>query len=302
MPIPAARLKTIIITAGDSKVMPTLQGLIRSLEAFPERQDVEIGCLDVGQAAEDRAWLAAHSVVVAEPTTHLGVPIERLKPYERAFVARPFLRDYFPGRDIYVWIDSDVWLQGWWVIDAYCQGALQTGMAIAHERERAYVFQGWLLAWFAKHMVLGYGSLDGAWLLSRPHLNAGLFAMRSDSPHWALWVHHYKAAWDRTGTFNPHDQFSINRLVHGGLMSRPKVKTTILAPRYNWICDRGPPMWNDAEGALCEPYPPYRSIGAVHLAGPGKTTAYEIRRTGGGSFNALLLQGVKPPSLHCSPA
>ncbi len=132
-----ARPRIIIVTAGDSKVMPVLKGLIRSLETFPQRQDVEIGCLDVGQTDADRAWLSAHGVVLAEPATHLGVPMERLKPYERAFVARPFLRDYFPGRDIYVWIDSDVWLQGWWVIDAYCQGAMETGMAIAHERERA---------------------------------------------------------------------------------------------------------------------------------------------------------------------
>ncbi len=287
--------KTIIVTAGDSRVMPVLQGLIRSLEAFPERHFVEIGCLDVGQTDADRVWLGQRGVVLAEPTTHLGVPNERLKPYERAFVARPFLRDYFPGRDIYVWIDSDVWLQGWWVIEAYCRGALETGMAITHERERAYKFQGWLLAWFAKHMLLGYGPLDAAWLLSRPHLNSGLFAMRADSPHWALWVQHYQAAWDRTACFNPHDQFSINRLVYGGALRRAQAKTTILPPRYNWICDRGPPMWNDSTGALCEPYPPYRTIGAVHLAGPGKTTQYDIRRTNGGSFRALLLQGVQPP-------
>lgn len=292
----AATGRTIIITAGDSKVMPMLQGLIRSLEAFPERRDVELGCLDVGQTAADRDWLAARGVILAEPTTHLGVPNERLRPYERAFVARPFLRDYFPGRDIYIWIDSDVWLQGWWVIDGFRRGAAATGMAIAHERERAYRFQPDLFAWFSKHMLLGYGPFDAAWLMSRPHLNAGLFAMTADSPHWALWVHHYQAAWQRTGTFNPHDQFSINRLVHGGAFARPAAPTTLLPPRYNWICDRGQPMWNDAEGVFCEPYPPYRPIGALHLAGPGKRTRYTIRRTGGGRFEALLTQGVRPPA------
>ena len=288
-------LRTIVITAGDSKVMPTLKGLIQSIQSFPEHTTVSLGCLDVGQNEADRAWLTEHDVLLAEPTTHLGVPNERLKPYERAFVARPFLRDYFPGYDIYIWIDSDVWLQGWWVIEAYRDGAQRTGFAIAHERERAYVFQGWLLAWFAKHMLLGYGPLDAMWLLSRPHLNAGFFAMRADSPHWALWVRHYQAAWDRTGTFNPHDQFSINRLVHGGAFRRPEAATTILEPRYNWICDRGPPMWNDDARALCEPYAPFRPIGAVHLAGPGKNKDYAIKRTGGGSFTARLLYGVHPP-------
>jgi hypothetical protein len=288
--------KVIIITAGDTRVMPILQGLIRSLESFPERKDVELGCLDVGQTDADRAWLAEHDVIVVEPTTHLGVPNERLKPYECAFVARPFLRKYFPGRDMYIWMDSDVWIQGWWVIEDYLQAAYEVGFAIAHERERAYEFDGRLYAWFAKHMFLGYGVVDGAWLLSRPHLNAGFFALRSDSPHWDFWVRHYEAAWKRTGTFNPHDQFSINRMVHGGALSRPEVRTSILPPRYNWICQRGLPMWNDDERALCEPYHPYRTIGAIHLAGPGKTKEYKIRRTGGGYFSAVLLQGMQPPS------
>ena len=274
--------------------MPSLRGLISSLQSFPECAEVAIGCLDVGQSDVDRSWLTSQGVLIATPTTHLGVPMDRLKPYERAFVARPFLRDYFPGYDIYIWIDSDVWLQGWWVIDAYCEGARRTGFAIAHERERAYVFQGWLLAWFAKHMVHGYGWLNAAWLLSRPHLNAGLFALRADSPHWALWVQHYQAAWDRTGVFNPHDQFSINRLVHGGFLRRPKAETSILPPRYNWICDRGTPMWDDDAALLCEPYAPYRPIGALHLAGPGKTKAYTVKRTRGGSFEARLVYGVSP--------
>jgi hypothetical protein len=54
-------------------------------------------------------------------------------------------------------------------------------------------------------------------------------------------------------------------------------------------------MWNDAEGAFCEPYPPFRPIGALHLAGPAKRTEYVIRRTGGGDFTAALLYGTRPP-------
>lgn len=291
--------RTIVVTAGDAKVMGEMRGLIRSLEAFPERDTIEIGCLDVGQRAEDRDWLSAHGVILATPAVHL-VPPERLLPHERAFVARPFLRDYFPGRDVYIWIDSDVWLQAWWVIDAYRDGALATGMAIAHERERAYALQGWLLAWFAKHFLQGYGILDGTWLLTRPHLNSGLFAMQASAPHWDEWEHHYQAAWNRTAVFNPHDQFSINRMVHGGAFDRPKLRTTILPPRYNWICDRGHPMWNDETESFCEPYPPYRTIGALHLAGPGKRTRYSIHRTRGGTFQARLTQGVQPPATEAA--
>jgi len=76
------------------------------------------------RAGWNTEYLAALVQQTAQPFTRLPC------------VARLFLRDYFPGRDIYIWVDADIWLQGWWVIDAHRQGALETGMAIAHERER----------------------------------------------------------------------------------------------------------------------------------------------------------------------
>ena len=287
--------RTIIITAGDSKVLPALKGLIQSIQSFPEHRNVELGCLDVGQTDAGRAWLQEQGFTLCVPDSHFNAPEGQFKPYMRAFAARPFLRDYFPGRDVYLWIDSDVWLQGWWVVDDYCKGALESGFAIAHERERGYRFQGWLFGWFAKHLIKAYGVLDAAWLLSRPHLNAGIFALHKDSPQWDVWRDLYQAAFDRTGSYSPHDQFSVNHMIYGGALSSPLAKATILPPRYNWIVDRGAPMWNDANEVFCEPYPPYRTIGALHLAGPGKTTRYKIRRTGGGEFEALLAQGIRPP-------
>ncbi len=69
----------------------------------------------------------------------------------------------------------------------------------------------------------------------------------------------------------------ISRFVHGGGLSYSAVAATILPPSCNWICARGLPTWNDATGALCGPCSLYRTVGAVHLAGTGKTKAYSIR-------------------------
>ncbi len=70
----------------------------------------------------------------------------------------------------------------------------------------------------------------------------------------------------------------------------------ILPASANWICDRGVPMWNDAAEAFCEPYAPYRVVSALHLAGPAKRTTYQIRRTGGGTFETMIRFGAKPPA------
>src|ERR1700737_3121414 len=107
-----------------------------------------------------------------------------------------------------------------------------------------------------------------------------MFAIHADAPHWREWARRYEAAIARTGALVPHDQFALNQALHGALFERgPRLETRLLDPTCNWICDRGVPMWNDAEGAFCRPYAPYDSIGVLHLAGPAKRKTYAIRRT-----------------------
>jgi len=287
--------RTLIVSSSDTNYFPLLQDMLRSLA--PQLDDArtrsiapEFAFLDVGLAAEDIRWLSAYSDRIVAPRPHFGIDGSAHKPSQLAFLVRPFLPEYFPGYDVYLWIDSDVWLQSPDCVVQMVQGAARTGMAIAHERERAYRFQAWLFAWTAKHFLLGYGALRGAWLLARPHLNAGIFAIAGNAPHWDAWARRYRDAIARTGNLTPHDQFALNQAIH-----QDRLETAIVAPNANWICARGQPMWSDEAEAFCEPYPPYRVISAMHLAGPAKTTSYRIRRTGGDTFDALLRYGARPP-------
>ena len=275
--------------------MPFLRDLIGSLEEALARPNVELACFDLGLDAADRAWLGRRQVTTAVPHTHLGVRAEDHAPALLSFLARPFLPEYFPGFDVYVWIDSDIWLQDCSVLDRYIDGAMTTGMAITHERERGYRFQAWLFGWTAKHFWLGYGAAAAPRLLVRPHVNAGFFAICADAPHWAEWARRYEAAIGRTRALVPHDQFALNHALHGDRSGDPPPPAAcLLDPGCNWICDRGVPMWNDRLGAFCKPYPPYEPIGAVHLAGPAKRTAYDIATTNGKSFRSYLFRGASP--------
>jgi hypothetical protein len=217
----------------------------------------------------------------------------------RSFLARPFLPDYFPGKDVYLWIDSDVWLQDPEVVDAYVSGAMRHGLAITHESEPCYRFQPRLFGWTAKHFLLGYGIGRGAYLLTRKHVNAGFFAIHHAAPHWHDWARRYHAAIRRTGLLVPHDQFALNQALHTRTATHPD--PLLLDPLHNWICDRGVPMWHDDLKLFCEPHPPYRAIRALHLAGPAKRTAYRIRRSGGGYFTSCLLQGAAPHAPAACP-
>ena len=291
--------RVLVATACDSRFLPFLDGLLDSLRPVLARPTVRLACFDIGLSGADRARLAALPAEVVVPGTHFGLDADAHGPALRSFLARPFLREYFPGFDVYVWIDSDVWLQDPGVFDEYVAGAMETGFAITHESERAYRFQAWLFAWTLKHFVLGYGPANGARLALLTHVNAGFFAAHADAPHWRAWSRRYAAAIARTGAPVPHDQFALNHALHGGPLAgalggdRPP-RARLLDPRCNWICDRGVPMWNDDEGAFCKPYPPFEAIGALHLAGPAKRKAYTVRRTGGGSFETCLVRGGSP--------
>ena len=155
---------------------------------------------------------------------------------------------------------------------------------------RFYRVQPWLFGWMAKHFLRGYGPVAGAWLLTRRHLNAGFFAGRADAPHWDAWAARYRAAIRRTGALVPHDQFALVQVAAHG-WSDDHVPG---APPATGIVDRGVPMWNDDADAFCHPRPPYAPIAALHLAGPGKRSAYDVRRTSGGSFRTHIRPGARP--------
>jgi hypothetical protein len=281
------------MSSADTAYFPLLKDMVCSLERHvgnePELGSMELGIIDLGLKPAETDWLRQRTDRIISPRLHFSLPPDFDRPLHLAFLVRPFLTEYFPGFDLYLWIDSDVWMQSAECVRAMVAGAFAKGMAIVHERERAYRFQSWLFLWTAKHFVLGYGPFQGGALLLRPHLNAGIFAIHRDAPHWRAWSKRYRAAIERTALLTPHDQFSLNQAIY-----QDRLETEFLPARMNWICDRGAPMWNDHNASFCEPYPPYRTISALHLAGPAKRRRYRIKRTQGCEFEAMLRYGASP--------
>lgn len=284
--------RVLIVTACNSRFSGLLRGLLATLQPVLADPAVQLACFDIGLGEHDRDWLLQQGAIVRAPTAHFGLNAADYAVPLLSFLARPFLREYFPGYDFYVWIDSDIWLQDPGVIADYIAGATRHGLAITHEEERAYRFQPWLFGWTAKHFLLGYGPVTGAYLLARAHVNAGFFALAADAPQWEAWARRYEAALRRTGALVPHDQFALNHALH--VRGKARVPVAMLDPGCNWICERGTPMWNDTLGVFCKPYAPFQPIKAIHLAGPAKLKQFEVRRTGGEAFTTFLVHGASP--------
>ena len=280
---PTTYADCIAVTASDARFFPFARDLIESLAACGLGA-LQIGFFDLGLSDGQRAWLNDRGVLLRTPVSGLSHdPALASDLAKTSVLARPFLRENFPGYALYLWLDADTWLQEASAIEALTQGARRHGAAVVHQRERAYRFWPWLIAWQFKHFTRGFGGVAGVRLGLLPHVNAGVFAMTREAPHWDRWRAHYQRAIDRTGLIAPHDQFALNAAVH-----LDRLPTAFLPATCNWICDLGTPMWDEATRRFCTPYPPHAPIGLLHLAGPAKTNDFAIRTTAGGLRHGTL--------------
>ena len=292
MRVLSSRDNVVVTTAADSGYFEMFKGMLHSLRSFEIGRGLDIRSFDLGLEPEQRRWLEQAGVDFVEPTWHLGLKDGMMPHFHLAEIVRPFVRDYFPGYDHYMWLDPDLWLQDQSVLERLIAGSKTKGAAIAHEADRVYKFQAWHFGWCLKHRILGLGLWDGSLLMVKPALNCGVYCIAADAPHWQAWSRRLKSAVDRTTRVAPHSQFTFNQIVYVD-----QLPTDILDSADNWICDRAPPMWDDKKGLYCKPYAPYQPLSLLHLAGPAKTRRYTIKTVSGLEKQDVSLHYAKVPQL-----
>jgi predicted O-methyltransferase YrrM len=256
----------ILITAGDTQVFELVRGTIQSMRERAVAAPATIGFFDLGCSAEELKWLKGQVDVIEQPQWEFRFPDrEQVPSYFRGLLARPFLRRYFPGFDIYFWIDADAWVQEWLAVDLFLRGAAKRGAALVPELDRASRFQyGGLPGyweWAASYYEAAFGKEVAAQVRSYPMLNAGVFALHKDTPHWEEWAQFLNQGLQRSA-YSMTDQIALNVVVYGrGLLD----KTELLPAWCNWTCHSALPAWDPVESRLVEPYLPHTPIGILHL-------------------------------------
>jgi len=278
-----------IMTGGDARFFEFLRGAIESVRVHLVGRSVRLGVLDLGLTPDQRAWVAAHADALVTPEWHIDFPNRDGAPtWLRGLLVRPFLRDYFPGAEIYVWLDADAFVLDWSAIDLFVDGAAARGMALVPELDRGSRLQ--------------YGELPATWdtvaqwyrmsfdpevateLRSFPLLNAGVFALHRDAPHWDGWAEALGRA-ARNGANLLTDQMALNYAIYrGGLFDR----TELLPAWCNWGTHFGLPAWDAGAGRLVEPYLPHTPIAVLHRNGPDKAEVTEVPCVAGGAARVRL--------------
>ncbi len=255
-------MRTLVVSGADEAYYPLLDDLVSSLRRWPQLDFADIGCLDVGLAANSRASLARRVSRIVEPGWDLPVDasLRETRPGLRALTARPFVPQYFPGYDIYIWIDADAWVQYPFAIGRLV-GAAREGLlaAVPHEHP-AYRTSEENLRWRSDRMLAYFGQTHADKLRGDVYLNCGVLAARADAPHWAAWARSFRRGLEATEGKVCSDQTALNHAVW-----QERLPVRRLPAICNWLTHLALPGFDPAGKGFCEPTLPARYIGIMHL-------------------------------------
>jgi hypothetical protein len=126
-------------------------------------------------------------------------------------------------------------------------------------------------------------------LIRYPMINAGVFALEAEAPHWAGWASIYGEALQRS--IDLTDQLALNVLVYDkGFRHEP------LPSRCNWPIHHATPAWDAERHLFVEPAMPYDPLGILHMTiYTKKLAALDVRELGGPHAGEVRARSLRWP-------
>ncbi|HEY8964218.1 MAG TPA: glycosyl transferase family 8 [Alphaproteobacteria bacterium] len=267
-------MKICLVTSADQKYTPLLQELLASIHAHPQagRTFSGIGIIDAGLSPETRQELVAGGCLVADGIWPIPLSDKRINGREflKACVSRPFIPQLFPGFDMYIWLDADTWVQDWVAIDLLIAGAAKSGLAVVPQVDRAYgktMRLSWLgpmpfrpRSFYYSNARKAFDGKTARKLFPFPTINAGVFAMAVNAPHWVRWQELIKQALHRGNIFTA-EQLTMGMMIYLEGFSAERLPSIC-----NWLCDTKP-LFDKVQQRFIEPFLPHQPLGILHLSG-----------------------------------
>lgn len=286
--------KAIAITGGDANYFDLMRDCIGSLQATPEGKAMALGILDCGLTDGQRAWCRERGAILVEPIWDFDFPgREKLKDGYKALTARPFLPRYFPGFDLYLWIDGDCWVQQGDALALFLTAARTGALAAAPEIHRS--MRHYRHAWTEFSTINGaayekaFGKETADRLIRYPLINAGVFALSDRAPHWRGWADVLGETLQRSADMT--DQIALNALIYDrGFSCEP------LPSQCNWPVHHATPFWDADRSLFVEPAMPYEPLGILHLTIYTKRLAtLDVRELGGERAGQVRARSLRWP-------
>ncbi len=269
------RPDTIIVTGGNAPYFPLIDELWQSIQAACPGERPAFAVIDAGLTADQAAHLRTAGARIATVPDDAAYPHATLRKDPRLAVnlSKPWLDRMFPGFATIIFLDGDTWVQDRAALELLDGAAQRGALAVVADNGRFWERQidvRWLLggigglcqvrSFFFKNGR--HGGLPLSLLKemgNRAQLNAGVFALRTDAPHWAAmrtWQAHILKAGGKG--------FSSDQVAMGAAIYGDRLPVELLPSGCNYI---RPYRVDLAKGAIVEFYYPFNPVGIVHLAG-----------------------------------
>jgi hypothetical protein len=282
-------LRTILVTAANSPFFPLLQDWVLSIRDHEESRNVDLGVLDVGLTDEEREWVKGRVSHLVKPGWDLDLgKQEGASEHVKALTVRPFLPEHFPGYDIYIWLDGDTWVQSWFAVDLLIRAAERGSLGVVPEIDRAYLARDTDLkvervlgipyrisSYNFRRYRAAFGIEAARAMVDRPVINAGVFSLSVDAPHWGAWRTHYQSALHRTSR-SGMDQVALTYIVYH--LGHP---VELLPSLCNWMAHLAVPWYDRERRRFVEPHLPHNELGILHLAVHTKSEPADLQTTDG---------------------
>ena len=265
--------KNVIISLADENYFELLEELVDSIKSFKQSENIAICILDAGLTDHQKNILAPKVDEIKSSDWDIKISQFKVmgKKWLKSLITRAFLPEYFPKYEKYLWIDADAWVNSWEAVELYFKGCENKKLSIATSADRAYgrvLRAEWILGSFAriksqnyKHAKSsGFSEKIAREVALKPHLNAGVFALASNAPHWEVWRKNLEESL-KSGKVWGSDQIALNITVYHN-----KLPVEILPAYCNWTLIDAL-KFDKKRNTLVEPYLPNHQIGIVHFAG-----------------------------------
>jgi hypothetical protein len=265
--------RTLLITGCDRRYFGLLEGFVSSVVEAGGLEQVDLGFIDIDCGEAERTWLASRFKVVVRPQdAAIAVPA-RWRADRRYLTStlRCSLPQYFPGYDIYVYADADVWVQDWSGFELYIRGAASGALTITPQLDRAYRPVSEELSRRDKFYKEIFGERASAKLMHRPYVNGGIFALPAGAPHWGRWAELLENALEKGTSW-----FGSGQAILSHMVANESLPHQLLPANCNWQCHLALPLWDYDRRRFVEPYLPHEPIRILHLTERTKMQRVDI--------------------------
>ena len=240
--------KNVIVTGCDKKYYPFLKNLVNSLINSNSLEICDLCILDVENESQYLSEIEDKITKKKKANYNLNIFFKDRQDWFKLLTERPFMKDYFPGYEKYIWMDADTEVLSSDGIVNLINACEDKELASAPEISESYVFKNSkfgikkifksfykISGWSFKNYKKYFSNRIGEELFFKPLFNNGIFSLKAESKIWDLWKFEYQNALNKAKTSYgiKTDQLSLNKVIYENFE-----KVSILDSTNNWLVSR----------------------------------------------------------------